>query len=76
MSDADIHVPPYFLNRVVAALEQPGVGLVTTLYTALPGTPHLATLHGRQPDQLHISCPARCWPANSAGRIAWASPWR
>jgi ceramide glucosyltransferase len=46
MSDADIHVPPYFLDRVVAALEAPGVGLVTTLYTGLPGTPHLATLLG------------------------------
>jgi ceramide glucosyltransferase len=46
MSDADIHVPPYFLDRVVAALAGPGVGLVTTLYTGLPGTPHLATLMG------------------------------
>jgi ceramide glucosyltransferase len=46
MSDADIHVPPYFLNRVVAALQEPGVGLVTTLYTALAGTPHLATAMG------------------------------
>jgi ceramide glucosyltransferase len=46
MSDADIHVPPYFLSSVVAALEQPDVGLVTTLYTALPGTPHLATRLG------------------------------
>lgn len=46
MSDADIHVPPYFLDRVVAALSAPRVGLVTTLYTGLPGTPHLATLMG------------------------------
>ncbi|MDD2794314.1 bacteriohopanetetrol glucosamine biosynthesis glycosyltransferase HpnI [Acidocella sp.] len=46
MSDADIHVPPYFLDRVVAAMAEPGVGLVTTLYTGLPGTPHLATLMG------------------------------
>jgi ceramide glucosyltransferase len=46
MSDADIHVPPYFLNRVVAALLEPGVGLVTTLYTALAGTPNLATVMG------------------------------
>jgi ceramide glucosyltransferase len=46
MSDADIHVPVYFLDRVVAALQVPGVGLVTTLYTALPGTPHLATAMG------------------------------
>jgi ceramide glucosyltransferase len=46
MSDADIHVPPYFLHRVVTALAVPGVGLVTTLYTALAGTPHLATTLG------------------------------
>ncbi len=46
MSDADIHVPPYFLASVISALEQPNVGLVTTVYTALPGTPHLATLLG------------------------------
>jgi ceramide glucosyltransferase len=46
MSDADIHVPTYFLHRVVAALNEPGVGLVTTLYTGLPGTPHLATMLG------------------------------
>ena len=46
MSDADIHVPPYFLTQVVATLHQPNVGLVTTLYTALPGTPHLATRLG------------------------------
>ncbi len=46
MSDADIHVPVYFLHRVLAALETPGTGLVTTLYSALQGTPHLATLLG------------------------------
>jgi ceramide glucosyltransferase len=46
LSDADIHVPPYFLDRVMAALEAPGVGLVTTLYTGLPGTPNLATFLG------------------------------
>jgi ceramide glucosyltransferase len=46
ISDADIHVPPYFLDRVASALEAPGVGLVTSLYTALPGTPAIATLLG------------------------------
>ncbi len=46
ISDADIHVPVYFLDRVVAALEQPNVGLVTTLYTGLPGTPGLPALLG------------------------------
>ncbi|MCB5943420.1 bacteriohopanetetrol glucosamine biosynthesis glycosyltransferase HpnI [Acidocella sp. KAb 2-4] len=46
MSDADIHVPVHFLDRVLAALQEPGVGLVTTLYTGLPGTPALASLLG------------------------------
>jgi ceramide glucosyltransferase len=46
MSDADTHVPPYFLDRVISCLSAPNVGLVTTLYTALPGTPHLATTMG------------------------------
>jgi len=46
ISDADIHVPPYFLDRVISALEVPGVGLVTSLYTALPGTPATATRLG------------------------------
>jgi ceramide glucosyltransferase len=46
MSDADIHVPPYFLHSVVSAMREPNVGLVTTLYTGLPGTPALATAMG------------------------------
>ena len=46
VSDADIHVPVYFLDRVVAAMEQPNVGLVTTLYTGLPGAPGLPALLG------------------------------
>lgn len=46
MSDADIHVPPYFLHSVLTAMRQPNTGLVTTLYTALPGTPALATALG------------------------------
>lgn len=41
-SDADIHAPPYFLDDLVAALEAPKTGLVTTLYTALPGEMTLA----------------------------------
>lgn len=45
-SDADIHAPPYFLDDVVAALEAPKVGLVTTLYTALPASPVLAARLG------------------------------
>ena len=46
ISDADIHAPPYFLDRVVAALQGARVGLVTTLYSALPGVPALAAQLG------------------------------
>ncbi len=36
IADADIHVRPDYLDRLVASLLQPGVGLVTTLYAGLP----------------------------------------
>jgi ceramide glucosyltransferase len=45
ISDSDVHVQPDYLERLVAALEQPGVGLVTTLYVGLPLFP--VTLPGR-----------------------------
>ena len=32
IADSDLHVSPDYLDRVVAELEQPGAGLVTTLY--------------------------------------------
>ena len=35
-SDSDLHVPPDYLDRIVATLEAPGVGLVTTLCVGLP----------------------------------------
>ena len=36
IADSDVHVLPDYLKRLVAALEIPGVGLVTTLYAGLP----------------------------------------
>jgi ceramide glucosyltransferase len=36
IADADVHARPDYLDRLVAALVQPGVGLVTTLYAGLP----------------------------------------
>jgi ceramide glucosyltransferase len=36
ITDSDVHTAPDWLQHLVAALEQPGVGLVTTLYTGLP----------------------------------------
>lgn len=37
-SDSDLHVPPDYLERIVAALEAPGTGLVTTVCVGLPTT--------------------------------------
>ena len=45
IADSDVHVRPDYLERLMAALEQPGVGLVTTLYVGLPLLP--ITLPGR-----------------------------
>ncbi len=42
LSDSDIKVPPDYLARVVAPLEDPGIGAVTCAYTAHPATPTLA----------------------------------
>ncbi len=38
VSDSDMHVAPDYLRHVVTALQQPGTGLVTTIYTGLPAT--------------------------------------
>ncbi|GBR67170.1 bacteriohopanetetrol glucosamine biosynthesis glycosyltransferase HpnI [Gluconobacter kanchanaburiensis] len=36
ISDSDIHVSPGYLKHVVTSLEEPGTGLVTTLYAGRP----------------------------------------
>lgn len=41
IADSDVHVRHDYLERLVAALQQPGVGLVTTLYAGLPAWPRL-----------------------------------
>ncbi len=48
ISDADVHVPPYYLDKIMIALEEPGTGLVTSLYTGLPGTTALAARLGAE----------------------------
>ena len=46
VADSDIHAPPDTLRSIAAALDQPGVGLVTALYTGLPATPSLVAQIG------------------------------
>lgn len=41
IADSDIHAPPGYLRSVAAALNGPGVGLVTTLYVGLAAAPNL-----------------------------------
>lgn len=36
ISDSDLHLPPNYLARLVAEMEKPGTGLVTSLYTGVP----------------------------------------
>ncbi len=37
--DSDLHLPPNYLDRLVAQLEMPGIGLVTALYIGVPPGP-------------------------------------
>lgn len=46
ISDSDLHVPPDYLERIVAELETPFAGLVTTLCVGLPTTPGIAARLG------------------------------
>jgi ceramide glucosyltransferase len=46
VSDSDVHAPPDYLDRVAAALAEPGRGLVTSLYAALPANRSLAARLG------------------------------
>jgi len=40
IADSDVHVRPDYLDRLVDALSQPKIGLVTTLYVGLPAWPN------------------------------------
>ncbi|HST75742.1 MAG TPA: bacteriohopanetetrol glucosamine biosynthesis glycosyltransferase HpnI [Acetobacteraceae bacterium] len=46
IADSDVHVTRDYLDRLVAALARPGTGLVTTIYTGLPGNGGLAARLG------------------------------
>jgi ceramide glucosyltransferase len=46
IADSDLHCAPDYLERIVAALDAPGTGLVTTLYAGLPAERRLPGLLG------------------------------
>jgi ceramide glucosyltransferase len=46
IADSDVHARPDYLRHLADALAEPGVGLVTTLYTGLPAYRSAASLLG------------------------------
>ena len=86
IADSDVHVAPDWLRRLVAALEAPGVGLVTTIYTGLPATAAAPSpppaRRGRRASLVRsapcrsttTSSPAPCWRAPWGGRTVSAPP--
>lgn len=46
IADSDVHAPSDYLLRLVEALQQPDVGLATTLYTGLPAAQRWAAYLG------------------------------
>ncbi len=46
IADSDVHAAPDYLRHIAAALEQPGTGLVTTLYVGRPASRTLAARLG------------------------------
>ena len=48
IADSDIHAAPDYLRHLVACLQQPGVGLATTLYAGLPVTGLIGRLGAEQ----------------------------
>ena len=46
IADSDVHAAPGYLDRIAAALEEPGVGLVTTLYAGQPAQEGLVAALG------------------------------
>ncbi len=46
IADSDIHAAPDYVDQLVAALQRPGIGLVTTLYSGQAPRPTLAGMLG------------------------------
>ena len=77
IADADIHVRPDYLDRLVTVLQRPGVGLVTTLYAGLPCCSKPALGRPALPETSLLPChdrpPPVSWPA-SPRVMAWLGP--
>jgi ceramide glucosyltransferase len=60
IADSDVHVAPDYLRRLAAALQEPGTGLVTTLYSGLPRPP-TPSRKGRGGSGAAVSTPPPLW---------------
>jgi ceramide glucosyltransferase len=70
VADSDLHVAPDYLQRLATALQEPGTGLVTTLYSGLPLPPAPSA---KQRGSEASATPPPLW---GGGRGAWAFPHR
>src|SRR5271157_678030 len=70
INDSDIVVPRDYLQRVLAPLAKPGVGMVTTLYRGIAGKKLGSTLEALGLSTDFEDGPARDWRAGAAGRLS------
>jgi ceramide glucosyltransferase len=70
IADSDVHARPDYLDRLAGALQQPGVGLVTTLYAGLPVRSSKSWLGERGLGRRHTNSVARADKAVAG----WANP--
>jgi ceramide glucosyltransferase len=54
IADSDVHAASDWLRRLVQALEEPGVGLVTTIYTGRPASGLIGALGAAQINQYFL----------------------
>ena len=71
IADSDVHVRADYLERLVSALEQPGVGLVTTLYAGLPAWRKLPALAGGDTDYARVFAGCGAGSGDGAAGLPW-----
>jgi ceramide glucosyltransferase len=76
ISDSDVHVAPDWLRRLAGALDVPGVGLVTTLYTGLAGPPPHPALSAPEGGEGCLGTVSLSAPGGGEGRVRWGQRYR
>ena len=69
IADSDLHVRPDYLDRLAAAFDEPGTGLVTTLYAGLPATNRACGPARGHPDHPWVSARRAAGPSLGAAGL-------